>query len=108
MSQRLLDNTHFLSLLFATDKKQQRALLSNITNSQVDLISEIFYNLDSVLPLTSYEEKTLKRKQFIPKLAKITTAVARRRRLISQHKNQILKILQFFAPKLLQLIQTRQ
>ena len=104
MSNRIDRNKDFISLLLSTDTKQKKALLAPITDVQVNALTEIFYNLDVVLPLSRAEEKVLKNKPFIHKLTNIPSSETRRRAIVKRHYHVLLKILTAFADKLLTIL----
>ena len=102
MSSRMADQLHFFSLLLGTDKRQRTALFQSLTNLQTDAIGEIFFNLLKVLPLTKEEEKLLKRKTFLRKIASVKTSPTRRKSIIKNHTKHITNLLLAFGEKILE------
>lgn len=95
MSGLLQSNWHFINLLLVTDLKQQKVLLSNLAPSQVDLLSEIFFNLSHVVELNPSQQKFMKRKiGIIKKLSKVNRSRKSRNKSIKTHQLQIIRILE--------------
>ena len=62
MSQTLQQNKEFLHLLLNTSKNQAVALLFTITKSQLDLLTEILFNLLQ-LPLPLKAQRIVRKNQ---------------------------------------------
>lgn len=101
MSVRLAQQIHFLHLLFTANDKQRRALLTTMSDGQVNVISEIIFNLLEKLPLDKNSQKLLKRKPYLKKLATIKTSSTRRRSLLKKYSKQISQILMHFGENIL-------
>ena len=106
MSRRLAENRSFLTLLLEQgDKGQQRALIQTITNSQLDAIGEIFYNLIHIVPVNKSEEKVVKRsRKILHRLSAISKSPASRRKLLKGNRVKFLRILHHFSDRLLDVI----
>ena len=101
MSLKLAQQIHFLYLLFSADTKQRKALLSTLSDDQVNVISEIVFNLLEKVPLNQSDTKLFKRKPYLQKLATIKTSVNRRRNLLKKYSKQISQILAHFSENIL-------
>ena len=104
MSSNLDNNRSYFDLILNSSSKQQGALLSTITDPQVDLISEIFHNL-LILPLESGQKQFIKKRiQFVKKISNNSKSYRYRRRLVIKHKKLVTKFLDFFKDELNSLI----
>ena len=93
MSDRLLSNKDFISLLLRTHKQQGKALLYTLDRDQVSVICEILYNL-STLPLSKKEKNfVLKRKSLLNKVTDKKFGWTKKRNSLEKHYNQILQLL---------------
>ena len=100
MSSNIEDNHSYFDLILNTSSKQQGALLSTITDSQVDLISEVFHNF-LTLPLESGQKQFVKNRiQFIRKLSNNSKSHRYRRGLITKHRKLVTKFIDFFKDDL--------
>ena len=104
MSTTLTNHRALLQLLLRTNDLQKKGLLSTIDDSQIKLITEVFYNLLH-LELTEEEKKFLKKyKAVVSKLGNVRFSTRNKRTYIKQKRNSIIKILMHFADKLNALI----
>lgn len=102
MSLRLAEQIHFLYTLLLADKKQGKAIFLTLSDAQVDVISEIVFNLLNKIPLDKKsDQKVLQRREYLKRLATIKTSVARRRNLLKKYWKQILQILVHFSDNIL-------
>ena len=102
MSGLLYYNWHFMNLLLNTETKQQKILLQNLTASQVDLITEIFFNLGHVVDLNPEQEKFMKRHlKVIRELSKVNRSRKYRNTSIRKNASLILKILNLVAANIM-------
>ena len=63
-------NHHFIHYFIRTELNQQKVLLPKITDSQVDMLGEIIYNLIHVLTHTKPEQKFISlRLNFLKKMS---------------------------------------
>ena len=100
MSSNLENNRSYFDLILNTSSKQQGALLSTITDSQVDLISEVFHNF-LVLPLEGAQKQFVKKRiQFARKLSNNSKSHRYRRALILKHKKLVTKFIDYFKDDL--------
>ena len=104
MSSRIANNADFLRLLLQTHLPQQRALMSSLSQDQVDLLSEVIFNLLNVVPLPDKSRKALKRKKFLVFISQLKRAVGGRRKKIQAKQQPIIKILLEYRHKLEQVI----
>ncbi len=87
-------NEDFLRLLLTTESKQQKALIENITTSQIDCLSEIFHNLAYVVELEPEQYNFMKRrKKIIKELSQVHRCRKFRKGAIQKHSLHMLKIL---------------
>jgi len=85
---RIARNTEFFILLLTTDYEQQKALLLTATDSQINGISEIFYNLfdNSDISVSKLDKSLLeKRKHVLKQFFGGKKTIALRRRLLNRH-----------------------
>ena len=95
MSGLLQSNWHFMNLLLTTDLKQQKVLLSNLLPSQVDLITEFFFNISHVVDLNPSQQKFLKKKLSVIKiLSKVKRSRKARNTSIKHFQVTIIKLLE--------------
>ncbi len=86
MSALLFRNWDFINFLLNTELKQQKFLLRNLTDSQTDLISEIFFNLAHVVHLNPDQQKFVKRRLVaIKHLSQINKSRGTRRSIIKKY-----------------------
>jgi len=105
MSQLLRENTDYVHLLLETSPKQQLQLIKTITNSQIETLVEIFFNLNS-MDFTGLDAKFLnsKKRDFLKRGGnRKLTHNTRKRTFFSSFKTMI-QILSFFKSELLQLL----
>ena len=94
MSALLFRNWDFINFFFSTELKQQKLLLRNLTDSQTDLISEIFFNLAHVVHLNPEQQKFIKRKLVaIKQLSQINKSRSNRREVIKKYCTPAINIL---------------
>ncbi len=94
MSSLLFVNRNFVELLLTTELKQQKTLLSSLTDSQTDLITEIFHNLAHVIELNPQQRKFLKSKlKVIKLLSKVNKSRKGRKQLIRKNTIPVLAVL---------------
>ena len=104
MSDRIRDNSSFLRLLLTTHSSQQKALLDTLSDEQVDLLSEVIYNILYTVPIPNNTRKKLQRKKYLKDIARIKRSRAFRRRHVRGKKRDIIKLLDTFAKELVTLI----
>ena len=93
MSGLLASNRDFISLLLNGERKQQRALMSTLTDRQTDCLSEIFHNIAHVLEISPDKNKRLKRRsKVINELAKVNRSRKYRKRAFQKHAKAALAI----------------
>jgi Fic family protein len=94
MSALLDANYHFINLLLNTDRSQQFALLDTLTKSQIDLLSEIFFNLWSVVELDESQQKFMKRRgDNLRSLSQVNRSRRSRHNTIKLLRKRVLDIL---------------
>jgi hypothetical protein len=107
MSELLLRNQHFLNFLLSENGRQQSAVLSLITPEQTDAITEIVHNA-LILPKSSLEQSEVdKRKQVYNKIGNSKLSYKTRRGLIRKHRILILRLLDLFKERLLEVLTHR-
>lgn len=97
MAERVLKNQHFFHLLLTTHLPQKKALLQSLTNDQVDFLSEVFYNLLHVLPLTEKERKPLLRKKYLTQIGNIKRSYPYRKVRIKKYSKQLIQTLENYT-----------
>ena len=103
MSARIKNNADFFRLLLQTHPAQQKLLLQSVSAAQTDLLTEIAWNLLHVVPLPPKEKKALARKKFLRELSVLKRSSKYRQKRVTANKVQIIKILQTYAAKLVEL-----
>ena len=105
MSELLSENRDFLNLILDTESSQKRSLTQSITKKQVDAISEIFFNLNSI-SFTGNDAKFLnkKKRNFMKKIGNKKLSFGFRRRKLNKEFLLMVKILSYFKPELKKLI----
>lgn len=98
--ERVKENLHFFWLLLHADHRQRVALLKTATPSQVNFLSELFYNLLHTLPLSEAERKPLRKRRFLKGVANIKLGVRARKAKIVAHHNQVIHVLDEYSGKL--------
>ena len=87
-------NYHFINLLLNTDRIQQFALLETLTKSQIDLLTEIFFNLWSVVELDESQQKFMKRRgDSLHSLSQVNRSRRNRYNTIKHMRKRVLDIL---------------
>ena len=104
MSQRLHQNQPFLELLLSTHDIQKRALLDTLSPQQVNLISELIYNILYTVPIQNQERKTLQRRKYFKEIAKIKRSIQHRKKLIKKHKKELFKVLARYRANIVSLL----
>lgn len=104
MSRALSENGSYLKLLLESHPKQQKALLDTASKQQVDLLSEILYNLLYVVPIDEAHRKRLLKKSYLKDIAKHNRSYAYRKRRIITRKLDLIKLLMTYSHELLQLL----
>ncbi len=102
---RLKENENYLKLLLSTSNQQQKALLETITDKQVDLLTEVIYNLLHVVPIPSRERNSLLRKKILKELAKVTCSHKYRRMRVRVNKKLIVDTLLRYSDQLLNTVE---
>lgn len=93
MSQTLQQNKEFLHLLLNTSKNQAVALLFTITKSQLDLLTEILFNLLQ-LPLPLKAQRIVRKNQkVLEAISRKQTPQSKKQSLIKKHYRNILLLL---------------
>ena len=106
MSGLMRYNYHFLNLLLETEPRQQRALLANLTDSQVDAITEIFFNIAHVVDLSDHQQKRLKRRlKLVKTLSKAKQSRKYRRANIKRQAASVLSTLALVRDDVYKLIE---
>ena len=104
MSLNIDNNRSYFDLLLNTSSKQQTALLSTITDPQIDLISEIFHNFQ-IVPLEGQQKQFVKKRiRFVRKVSNNSKSYRYRRSLITKHQKLVTKFIEFFKEDLKGLI----
>lgn len=103
MSSRIKNNVDFFRLLLQTQLPQQKALLQSLTPEQVDLLTEIVWNLLNSVPLPDKEKKGLQRKKYLKDISLLKRSHKYRKRRLNANKKQIIKILNTYMQPLLAL-----
>lgn len=103
MSSKIAANTPFLALLLTTTLAQQKALMQTLTEEQNLVILEILHNLGQLNHTPGDLSFLSKRKAFFRKFNKINN-LSKRKRHLHLHKTIVLKTLQHFQHKLLELL----
>ena len=89
-----------------TEPRQQKALLSNLTDSQVDAITEIFFNIAHLVDLSEQQQKYLKRRlKLVKALSKAKRARKYRRADIKRHFPAVLSTLNCVKENIYKLIE---
>ena len=104
MSQKLKRSKSFLTLLLDTKLPQARALLSTVTQPQVETIVEIIYNLMNIASASRDKAVLNKRKAFLKKLVNRKTNLNQKKRLVVKHRVKLLKTLLHFKKMLLNVL----
>ncbi len=102
---RLKENENYLKLLLSTSNQQQKALLETITDKQVDLLTEVIYNLLHVVPIPSRERNSLLRKKILKELAKVTRSHKYRHMRVRVNKKLIVDTLLRYSDQLLNTVE---
>ena len=103
MSSKIAANKPFLALLLTTDIGQQKALMKTLTPDQSLVILEILFNLGNLDHDPEDFTFLKKKKRFLRKFNK-DIALIKRKKALELHKNIVLKTLQHFQSKLLDLL----
>ena len=82
--------------------------MSSLSQAQVDLLSEVIFNLLNVVPLSDKARKTLKRKKFLVYISQLKRAVGARRKKLQAKKVQIIKILSEYRHELVKVVNANQ
>lgn len=101
---RIFKDREFFILLLTTEYEQQKALLLTATDSQINGISEIFYNLfDFVSSTVTKVDKTLleKRKHILKQFFGGKKTISLRRRLLNRHTRLCLDSILIAKPYLM-------
>lgn len=104
MSAKIKDNLSFFRLLLETSSLQRKALLDTLSESQVNLISELVFNLLYVLPIQVKARKSLQRKTYLKDIAKIKRTYKYRKSKIRRNRAHIIKLLEAYKQDLLGLV----
>ena len=104
MSERIRNNGAFYQLLLTSTYAQQKALLDTLTPPQLDLISELVYNLLNTVPIADSEKKKLRRKKYFKELSDIKRSFRYRFSRVKKNKKHLLKVLETYADRLLTLL----
>ena len=102
MSQNLIANKHFISLLIKGKRDLVRTLLNTATSRQLQALAEIFYNIGN-LPLSPLKRKKLIQYRNI--LKHYVNNVGSRPRLVQNHYKIILNTLHMIKNFIYKLIQ---
>ena len=104
MSDTLLTNQYFIKLLLDTTNEQSRALFQSITNKQIQVISEICFNLLLISVDKSTQLIIKKRKKILEKLSNKKISLLNKKRIIKKHYIQLRHTLLHIKDKLLELL----
>ena len=104
MSRILAKNRDFVTLLLNGEPKQAKALLNTISNHQTQALVEILYNIANLASKKADKDIVRKRRSTFRKLLNKRVSLRRKTKLISKHKQQVLKTLSHFKHVLLTLI----
>ena len=104
MSRILANNRDFVTLLLKAEPKQAKALLDTINRHQTEVLVEILYNIANIAAKKTDRDIVCKRRAIFRKLLSKRISIGRKMKLISKHKQQILKTLSHFKWVLLSLI----
>lgn len=105
---RLRSQVHFLNVLLNASKAQRTGLIRTLDQQQLNFLSELLHNLDSVVPIDKQDEKILHKKPYIAVIGKLQTPAAKRKRLLRKHQLAIFKVLDYFREKLLSVSEAAQ
>lgn len=101
---RLRENEHYVRLLLSTTPSQQKALLDSVTDEQLDLLTEVLYNLLYVVPINQRERSAMLRKQAWKELAKISRSRKYRRVRVKANRKRLLDILIKYSKELITML----
>lgn len=104
MSKKLASEKHFISLLLNTDKVQAKALLNSITFRQIQVLIEIFANLQRLKVPAKTGALLRKRKRVINKLLDKNLTLRNKLLTVQQHTKQIYDTLLSVKTQLLTLL----
>lgn len=105
MVNLLNSQSDFLSLLLKTGKQQRRAILDTLSDSQLNLLGEIFYNLINTFPISQSEKNSLSKKRFVKVLTDFKKRPKLRHTVAKKNKKQIEDILLKYKDNLLSLVE---
>jgi len=108
MSKEVVKHKHFLELLLNTHDYQARALLDTVSNDQVDVISEIAFNLNDIKHSDSVQQGMRFQKHLLKKLANRNVSNNKKKIIIRHNRKQLLKVLKLFRRDLLSLISEKK
>ena len=104
MSRILANNRDFVTFLLKAELKQAKALLDTINRHQTEVLVEILYNIANIASKKTNRDIVRNRRPTFRKLLNKRIGIGRKTKLISKHKQQILKTLSHFKWVLLSLI----
>lgn len=98
-------NSTFLNFLLTTDFKQQKVIMNNLTDSQSDALSEVFFNILNNIQLSPDDFKFMKRKiKVLKELSKVNRSRNYRKRMFKKYKVPAIAILDQTRTSILQLL----
>ena len=103
-SVALRASENFIRLLFETDKKQGKVLLTTATPVQVNALTEISFNLLHRDIPNKFKRIVKKTKKVLTKLAKVTGSVKSKLALIKKNAESIYKLLIAIKDSILELL----
>lgn len=104
MSSRIANNADFFRLFLQTHLPQQKALMSTLSQEQIDLLSEVIFNILNRMPLPDKVQKALKRKKFLVFISLLKHSVSSRRKRLQANQLRFIKVLLEHRDNLLKVV----
>lgn len=103
-SEAVRSEEYYFRLLLETDKKQAKLLLTNPNSGQLSALSEIAYNLISLVLPKQAQKLVKKLKTFLTKISKKATSIRAKIGLLKKHWKALLDVLKSVKDEILMLI----
>ena len=91
MSEKLLENKHFVNLLITAHPSQTKALLTTASLAQVQCLVEIAYNL-----IETQESLHHRQKRLLEYLSNLSVSLKRKKPLLVKHRVLFVELLKKF------------
>ena len=95
---------NYIKLILETTKEQAKLLLSHPTVKQIEALSEIAFNLITISIPNDIKALIQRNKSFLVKLAKKTSSIKSKLRLLKANTLKLIRILLAIKESLLQLV----